>query len=850
MRCQFDILSVESSDTSRHPVIVLSYDDKKYLFNCGEGTQRQMLAQKVPMRKVREIFTTSGWESYGGLGGLLLGITSTEAELSLGIHGPRNIARYLASLRAGQQRGYRYTEQKSLVIEEYHEALPKAFEDPNVIVQPIITLPTDFDIDKPGLKSTTRRSPRRGSLTQQELQDPVRVANIAHSVWSGQFLEKQADGTWASPAAATKTCRPSNQTEALTSAKRARSRPDPQGDQTRFKKRMIDNGNVQSSRPEDPAPRPTSEKYRAFSQYMSEDLPPCDPFPAAVSYFIQGQPLPGKFDPIRAKALGVPAGPDFGRLQKGHRVVTPSGHEVKSEDVMGPVRTIPPVLLVDCPSLNYIDNLCNHSFWKTCTKDRQPVVVVHSCGSNVLNDKRYISFMSSFGINVKHFIANGDYVTDSLTNTVAATQMDKLRLLSSSIYPLPHHEKQPKDSDLEMFYENALNASAIENKVQFNPFPYLAITRKEELPQSVLSKEHAELLEEYSSQCKQTQELIKTLGDGRDDSFAGALVEIATLGTGSAGPSNFRNVAATLIMIPDSFSILLDCGENTIGQFRRLHGSDTSNELRRVKLIIISHMHADHHLGLIGFLRAWRTHHDRGAKLFVVCSANYARSITEYSSIEDIGVEDVVFLDSGRHTKTLGETSRDGLDQQGNWQQLRTALPEISNIVLVPAIHCDGAFCVRINHVQGWSVAYSGDTRPCPNFASIGNGVTCLIHEATFEDDLLDEAVKKKHSTIGEALRIAQDMKARTTILTHFSQRYSKLPNLRSIDPKDLSVRQVGVASDLMRIRIKDIWQLSHHLVPQIYLAEGLEKLNIKDLDQEQEETVVVDGCELHEPFI
>ena len=36
----------------------------------------------------------------------------------------------------------------------------------------------------------------------------------------------------------------------------------------------------------------------------------------------------------------------------------------------------------------------------------------------------------------------------------------------------------------------------------------------------------------------------------------------------------------------------------------------------------------------------------------------------------------------------------------------------------------------------GWSVAYSGDTRPCAALERAAAGVTLLIHEATFEPAL------------------------------------------------------------------------------------------------------------------
>ena len=75
---------------------------------------------------------------------------------------------------------------------------------------------------------------------------------------------------------------------------------------------------------------------------------------------------------------------------------------------------------------------------------------------------------------------------------------------------------------------------------------------------------------------------------------------ILFLGTGSSQPSPHRNVSSTLVSLDDSTSILLDCGESTVAQI--LAVSDES-ALSRIKLVWISHPHADHCMGLRDFLR-------------------------------------------------------------------------------------------------------------------------------------------------------------------------------------------------------------------------------------------------------
>merc|ERR1712059_210565 len=79
---------------------------------------------------------------------------------------------------------------------------------------------------------------------------------------------------------------------------------------------------------------------------------------------------------------------------------------------------------------------------------------------------------------------------------------------------------------------------------------------------------------------------------------------VVFLGTGAAIPSKYRNVSSTLVHMSEEVSVLLDCGEGTYGQLCRHYGHNTDDVLKKVKIIFVSHMHADHHLGLISLLTA------------------------------------------------------------------------------------------------------------------------------------------------------------------------------------------------------------------------------------------------------
>jgi ribonuclease BN (tRNA processing enzyme) len=77
-------------------------------------------------------------------------------------------------------------------------------------------------------------------------------------------------------------------------------------------------------------------------------------------------------------------------------------------------------------------------------------------------------------------------------------------------------------------------------------------------------------------------------------------------------------------------------------------------------------------------------------------------------------------------------------------------------------------------------VCYSGDTRPSPRLVDAcyqcGIPINLLIHEATFADDEINQAKKKRHSTVGEAIGVARQIQSQACLLTHFSQRYPCTP--------------------------------------------------------------------------
>lgn len=151
--------------------------------------------------------------------------------------------------------------------------------------------------------------------------------------------------------------------------------------------------------------------------------------------------------------------------------------------------------------------------------------------------------------------------------------------------------------------------------------------------------------------------------------------------------------------------------------------------------------------------------------------------------------------------------------------------------------HCPHSFGISItmknemmserNPKDTVKITYSGDTIPCEDLIDIGRNSDILIHEATMEDDLWKEARIKMHSTVSQAIQVGKKMNARYLILTHFSQRYAKIP---LIDDK-VDKRNIAVAFDNMEVTLNDLPKMHLMYEPlKVMFADHFEQMENKTL--------------------
>lgn len=73
-----------------------------------------------------------------------------------------------------------------------------------------------------------------------------------------------------------------------------------------------------------------------------------------------------------------------------------------------------------------------------------------------------------------------------------------------------------------------------------------------------------------------------------------------------------------------------------------------------------------------------------------------------------------------------------------------------------------------------------------------------MIHEATLQDGMEEDAARKMHTTTGQALQIGLDSSVWRTILTHFSPRYQKVAEITPL----MATANAIVAFDHTRVSL------------------------------------------------
>ena len=276
------------------------------------------------------------------------------------------------------------------------------------------------------------------------------------------------------------------------------------------------------------------------------------------------------------------------------------------------------------------------------------------------------------------------------------------------------------------------------------------------------------------------------------------MIRITFLGTSASQPTLRRNVSSIAIQ-KDGDSILFDCGEGTQRQIMR-YGSGFG-----VKNIFITHLHADHCLGITGLMRTMGLQ-GRTDPIHIYGPVKSQKTLDQ---IVDLGVGRVPFpviveeLKAGDKVRfndyhVLAFPADHSLPALGyalleeerlgrfDVEKARTlGVPDgplFSRLHSGEPVEIDGQWIEPEEVVgpgrPGRRVVYSGDTRPNEILKDVARNASLLIHESTFGEDERARADDTYHSTAREAASVAHDADVKQLLLTHISARYSDNPSI------------------------------------------------------------------------
>jgi ribonuclease Z len=295
------------------------------------------------------------------------------------------------------------------------------------------------------------------------------------------------------------------------------------------------------------------------------------------------------------------------------------------------------------------------------------------------------------------------------------------------------------------------------------------------------------------------------------------------LGTSAAQPTIHRNLSG-LAMKVDTDLLLFDCGEGSQRQMIRFGTGFT------VDSVFFTHFHADHYLGIIGFLRTLgMTGRTEKMTLYGPPPAKRLLHQAVHLGIEKLDFEvEFIELRGGDTVQrphysvraiqvehrvnalayVVEEERRAGKFNLERALELNVAPgPDFGRLQRGESVTSRDGVAVKPSDVlgadrPGRKVVISGDTRPCDALIAAALDADVLIHESTFSDDEQERALETRHSTAREAGRVAHQSRARRLILTHLSSRHDTDPSKLLTQARESFSGQVEVAYDGLNVEV------------------------------------------------
>jgi ribonuclease Z len=270
-------------------------------------------------------------------------------------------------------------------------------------------------------------------------------------------------------------------------------------------------------------------------------------------------------------------------------------------------------------------------------------------------------------------------------------------------------------------------------------------------------------------------------------------LDVVFLGTGGSVPTARRATACVLVRRGGE-RLLFDCGEGAQRQMQRSTG------LVQLDEIFVTHLHADHYLGLPGLLKTYDLHgRERALRVIgppglrdlfaairrIVGRVHYPLELTELGAGESVqhdGYEVRAFPVAHRmiaHGYALVEDDRPGRFDPAAAAALGVSPgPDFGRLQGGEAVAAADGSTVEPEQVmgasrQGRKVVITGDTAPDEMTRIAAHRAQLLVHDGSFADDEAARATETGHSTAREAAIIAREAEVEMLAIVHVSSRYN-----------------------------------------------------------------------------
>jgi ribonuclease Z len=265
-------------------------------------------------------------------------------------------------------------------------------------------------------------------------------------------------------------------------------------------------------------------------------------------------------------------------------------------------------------------------------------------------------------------------------------------------------------------------------------------------------------------------------------------LDVLFVGTAGSAPTAARGLPALLVRRGGD-RLLFDCGEGTQRQLLRTVG------LPDIEAVYLTHLHADHWLGLPGMLKSFDLR-DRAAPLavygppgtaelmramrVVYGRLRYPFGVVELEAGESVRYDgyEIGAFNVRHRTHAFGYAIVEDIRPGRFDDKLATELgvpfgPDFGRLARGETVNGVRPEQVIGPERPGRKVVLSGDTAPCDMVRVAAHEADVLVHDATFTEEERDRALETGHSTARQAAELAREADVRLLALTHVSTRYA-----------------------------------------------------------------------------